>query len=270
MDILDEEGKRLYDNYIKARNEWTTYIAPRISEYFTNKLKEANKKYFRFDYLSFKNVTEEHTSADVSNKPENLKKLYRKLSLLFHPDKFTPRGSFPKGCNKNDNLFKFIKKLYDENDITKLSKINDMIDTLLDYDSDMIDNYIEMLEGKTIVENKMNDIGDYDYTQSLQYIMFVKNQFNIKDYYTPDEMINHIENDYLTDTEMKYYNMMKDDINIMTGLEKRQIRLEKEHQNLKEKLDQALKEQAQAEEELRILRENLTHLCSNKCEHHKN
>jgi hypothetical protein len=252
MDTLDEEGKMLYDNYIKARNEWTTYIAPKISEYFTKKLNDANKKYYRFNYLFFKNVAEDITSVDVSNKPENLKKLYRKLSLLFHPDKFTP-----KDCDANDNLFKFIKKLYDEDDITKLSKINDDIDILLDYNSDMIDNYIMVLEGKTVVENKPVDIGDYDYTQSLQYIMFIKNEFNINHYYTPDELINHIENDYITDSEIAYYNRMKDDINIMIGLERRIAKKEKECHEVKAKLAKALKEQEQAEEELRILQEQL-------------
>lgn len=247
MDTLDEEGKMLYDNYIKARNEWTTYVAPKISEYFTKQLKDANKKYYRFDYLFFKNVTDDITSVEVSNKPENLRKLYRKLSLLFHPDKYS----------LSDNLFKFIKKLYDEDDITKLSKINDDIDMLLDYNSNEIDNYIMVLEGKTVVENKMNDIGDYDYTQSLQYIMFVKNEFNINHYYTPDELINHIENDYITDSEMAYYNRMKDDVNIMTGLERRIAKKDKERQEVEGKLAQALKEQAQAEEELLILREQL-------------
>jgi hypothetical protein len=257
MDTLDEEGKMLYDNYIKARNEWTTYIAPKITEYFTKKLNDANKKYYRFDYLFFKNVTEDITSVEVSNKPESLKKLYRKLSLLFHPDKYTPKGSSPNGSIHSDNLFKFIKKLYDEDDITKLSKINDDIDMLLDYDSSEIDNYIMVLEGKTVVENKMNDIGDYDYTQSLQYIMFIKNEFNINHYYTPDELINHIENDYISDSEMAYYNRMKDDVNIMTGLERRIAKKDKERQEVEEKLAQALKEQAQAEQELRILQEQL-------------
>jgi hypothetical protein len=256
MDTLNEEGKMLYDNYIKARNEWTNYIAPKISEHFTKQLKDANKKYYRFDYLFDKNVTDDITSVEVSNKPESLKKLYRKLSLLFHPDKYS----------QNDNLFKFIKKLYDENDTTKLSKINDDIDMLLDYNSDMIDNYIMVLEGKTVVENKSVDIGDYDYMHSLQYIMFVKNQFNITDYYTPDELINHIENDYIMDSEMAYYNRMKDDINIMTGLERRNTRLDKEQQNLKDKLSHAIKEQADAEDKLRVLREKLNHMCSDKCE----
>ena len=111
---------------------------------------------------------------------------------------------------------------------TKISKINDDIDILLDYDSDMIDNYIVILEGKTVVENKPVDIYCYDYTQSLQYIMFVKNQFNINHYYTPDELINHIENDYITDSEINYYNAIKDDINIMTGLERRQAKKDRE------------------------------------------
>lgn len=249
MDTLDEEGKMLYDNYIKARNEWTTYIAPKITEYFTKKLNDANKKYYRFNYLFFKDVAEDMdiTSVEVSNKPESLKKLYRKLSLLFHPDKYS----------LSDNLFKFIKKLYDEDDITKLSKINDDIDILLDYDSSEIDNYIMVLEGKTVVENKPVDIGDYDYTQSLQYIMFIKNEFNINHYYTPDELINHIENDYISDSEMAYYNRMKDDVNIMTGLERRIAKKDKERQEVEEKLAQALKEQAQAEQELRILQEQL-------------
>jgi hypothetical protein len=59
------------------------------------------------------------------------------------------------------------------------------------------------------------------------------------------------------DSEMAYYNRMKDDINIMIGLERRIAKKEKERHEVKEKLDEALKEQEQAEEELRILQEQL-------------
>lgn len=247
MDTLDEKGKKLYNDYIKARNKWTTYISPKVTEYFQKTLKDANKEYYRFNYLFFKNITDDLTSCDITNKPENLKKLYRKLSLLFHPDKF----------KTNDSLFKFIKNLYDSNNLTKISKINDDIDMLLDYNSDMIDKYIMTLEGKNIVteQGETVDVQDYDYTTTLAYIMFIKNQINLNDYYTPEELINHIENDHITESEMQYYTMNNDDPNIKIGIEKRIIRLKRENTIMKEKLAQSMKQVADAEEKIRLLNE---------------
>ena len=154
MDTLDDHGKMLYDNYIKARNEWTSYVAPIAQNYIRDLLNKANKKYYRFEYLFAQygyNVTEDITSCDNSDKPKKIKKLYRKLSLLFHPDKF----------KTNENLFKFIKTLYDENNTTKLSKINEDIDILLDFSYEQIEDYIKCQSN--ITEKPIIDLADYDY-----------------------------------------------------------------------------------------------------------
>jgi len=248
MDTLDDHGKMLYDNYIKARNEWTNYIAPIAQNYIRETLNKANKKYYRFDYLFVNygySVAEDITSCDNSEKPDNIKKLYRKLSLLFHPDKF----------KTNDNLFKFIKTLYDNNDITKLTKINDDIDILLDFSSDEIEDYIEdaIKCQSNITETPVTiDLTDYDYTTTLQYQMFIKNNINIKDYYSPDELINHIENDYILDREMDYYNRNKDtDENIRIGLEKRLVKTQKELEKANQEWDNAKRQLEEAEKRLR-------------------
>ena len=220
MDTLDDHGKMLYDNYIEARDEWTNYIAPIAQDYIRDTLLKANKKYYRFDYLfvNYGNkIYDDITSCDTSAKPDNIKKLYRKLSLLFHPDKF----------KTNENLFKFIKTLYDKNEETKLSKINNDIDILLDFSYEQIEDYIKCQQDiipETNTVDNMTDYNpkDYDYTTTLQYQMFIKNNINMKDYYSPEELINHIENDYILDKEMNYYVMNKDtDENIKIGLEKR-------------------------------------------------
>ena len=248
MDTLDDHGKMLYENYIKARTEWTNYIAPIAQDYIRETLTKANKKYSRFDYLFVNygyNVAEDITSCDNSNKPENIRKLYRKLSLLFHPDKFTP-----KGCKTNENLFKFIKTLYDNNDITKLSKINDDIDSLLDFSYDEIEDYIKCQINITDKPITI-DLTDYDYTTNLQYQMFIKNNINIKDYYSPDELIDHIENDYILDKEMNYYVMNKDtDENIRIGLEKRLNKHLRELEQIKKAYSEAQQELAENEKKL--------------------
>lgn len=249
MDTLDDHGKMLYDNYIKARNEWTNYIAPIAHDYIRDLLFKANKKYYRYDYLFVNygfSVAENITSCDNSDKPENIKKLYRKLSLLFHPDKF----------KTNENLFKFIKTLYDNNDITKLTKINDDIDSLLDFSSEQIEDYIEdAIKCQTNVTDTPipdYDPKDYDYTTTLQYQMFIKNNINMTDYYSPDELINHIENDYILDREMNYYNMNKDvDENIRIGLEKRLSKTKKELEKANQEWDNAKRQLEDAEKRLR-------------------
>ena len=246
MDTLDDHGKMLYDNYINARNEWTSYVAPIAQNYIRDLLNKANKKYYRFDYLFAQygyKVAEDITSCDNSDKPENIKKLYRKLSLLFHPDKF----------KTNENLFKFIKTQYDENNATKLSKINEDIDILLDFSYEQIEDYIKCQTNITETATPHYDPKDYDYTTTLQYQMFIKNNINIKDYYSPDELINHIENDYILDREMDYYTRNKDtDENIRIGLEKRLSKTQKELDKARQEWDDAKK---QLEDAKKILRE---------------
>jgi curved DNA-binding protein CbpA len=250
MDTLDDHGKMLYDNYIKARNEWTNYIAPIAQNYIRDLLSKANKKYYRFDYLFAQygyKVTEDITSCDNSEKPENIKKLYRKLSLLFHPDKF----------KTNENLFKFIKTQYDNNDITKLSKINEDIDILLDFSYEQIEDYIKCQSTIVITEKQESAPADYDYTTTIQYQMFIKNNINIKDYYSPEELINHIENDFILDSEMQYYVMNKDmDDNIRIGLEKLVIKKDKELAQVRKEWEESKKKLEEAQKRLDEIKNN--------------
>jgi hypothetical protein len=77
----------------------------------------------------------------------------------------------------------------------------------LDLSYDEIEDYIKCQTNTTDTPMPDYDPKDYDYTTTLQYQMFIKNNINIKDYYSPEELIVHIENDYILDREMNYYTM---------------------------------------------------------------
>lgn len=253
METLDAQGKMLYDNYIKARNEWTAHIAPIAQQFIQDTLKNANKIYYRFDYVFANyniNMAGELTSCDNSNKSPHVKKIYKKLSLLFHPDKF----------KVNDNLFKFIKTKYDNNDTTILSKMNNDIDILLDFSCEEIDDYIKRQSSTTNKPIITDETQDYDYTTTMQYKMFISNNINMKDYYSASELINHIENDFISDKELQYYNIYKDsDDNIRIGLEKRVAKKNEE-------LNVARQQLTKTQKELNTLRQELDEAKKRNCD----
>lgn len=258
MDLLDEYGKKLYRAYLKSKQEWLDYVTPLATNFTLNKINESGKIYNRFSYLYFKIESEEEKAERIEREKkyntvstelqfestkasEECRTLYKKLSLMFHPDKF----------KTNDNLFKYIKTSYENNDIDVLNQIFQDILIISEKTADEIDDYIKNIPiiHKEILED--------DFTQTTAYKNFAKNKVDLDFYMSQDEMINHIENDYLLTNELKYYQLLsKTDKIIELGLIKRETRLQKEEtERLKKEcelleLQQQLKE-IQRELELR-------------------
>jgi hypothetical protein len=97
----DEIEQKLYNDYISAKHKYFTYIQPTYQ-----------KKYEEYIIKSEKIYTNE---AKIYNKPKvnkqkEIKRVYRKLSLIFHPDKY-PNAS---------NEMQLLNQLYEQNDLDTL------------------------------------------------------------------------------------------------------------------------------------------------------
>jgi hypothetical protein len=229
METLDEHGKKLYRAYLKAKQEWIEYITPIATDFTLNKIHETGKIYNRFSYLYFKietdlekeerlkretdNIMSPELKYDCIKSSEECRTLYKKLSLMFHPDKF----------KTNDNLFKYIKTSYENNDFDVLAQIfSDSIE-ISEKTSEEIDKYIRNIPiiHKEQIEN--------DFTQTEAYKNFTKNKVDLDFYMTQKEIADYIENSYLVTNELKYYELLgKTDDVIKFGLLKRELRLQNE------------------------------------------
>ncbi len=229
METLDEHGKKLYRAYLKAKQEWIEYITPIATDFTLNKIHETGKIYNRFSYLYFKIETESEKEErlnreknntisselkyDSVNSSEECRTLYKKLSLMFHPDKF----------KTNDNLFKYIKTSYENNDIDVLTQIFSDSVEISEKTSEEIDKYIRNIP----IIHKEQIEGDF--TQTEAYKNFTHNKVNLDFYMTQKEIVDYIENSYLVTNELKYYELLgKTDNVIKLGLLKRELRLQNE------------------------------------------
>ena len=230
MDSLDEYGKKLYRAYLKAKQEWLDYVTPLATDFTLNKIHESGKVYNRYSYLFFKVESEEEkaerierekkydtVSTELQFEPikvsEECRTLYKKLSLMFHPDKF----------KTNDNLFKYIKTSYENNDIDVLNQIFLDILIISEKTSDEIEYYI-----KNIPIIRKENL-ETDFTQTTAYKNFTKNKVDLEFYMSLEELVDHIENSYLLKDELKYYEKLSEtDQIIKIGLTKREIRLKDE------------------------------------------
>jgi hypothetical protein len=230
MDTLDEHGRKLYRLYLKAKQEWLDYITPIATDFTLNKIHETGKIYYRYSYLYFKIESESETAERIEREKsfknvsselyfdsvkssEECRTLYKKLALMFHPDKF----------KVNDNLFKYIKTSYENNDIDVLNQIFNDILIISEKTSEEIDQYIKNIP--IIWKENLED----DFTQTTTYKNFTKNKVDLDFYMTHDELVDHIHYGYLSDNEVKYYQLKSEtDEIIKIGLLKREIRLRKE------------------------------------------
>jgi len=104
LDALDEEGKQLYNNYKTHCDKWINYIKPKAIIKFNSYL-DTNKKIFnQYEYLNINGGIS--FSFSVNKEPDkNIRAKYKKISLLFHPDKYNNASSTQK-----NNLLKKLEK----------------------------------------------------------------------------------------------------------------------------------------------------------------
>lgn len=233
MEKIDEKGRIIYTNYINAKKEWSNYIRNIAIKEYNDRINELDKKYYKYAY--FKNDTNYiNKFCKSKNIDSEVKIIYKKLSLIFHPDKF----------NNSDILFKVINKAYTENNLDILTDINYKKEELVTYNEEQILNFIAILNGNNL---SLNDcfIGSQVYEWFMN-----KDDCAFDSFYTSEELINHIENDYMFDNEIKYYeDLSENDDFIKKGLLKRKIRLLKEeNKRLKEQIEMINKIKEETEE----------------------
>lgn len=228
---LDDEGKKIYNEFVKARTEWIKYIKPKAFQHF-NEFVEKEKRYFdRYEYLHsnmfYERYGDKKNNIQTANKvlDKELTAKYKKLSLLFHPDKFiNPR---------NNEFFILINKFYNDNNkliinaidlishfILELEDLDNVITNLNRLDiSSLLENYTNADDIFSILNNPnldtlgseenpynignvneecYNDAGDMDFLNSVCYKFYRGNddiQKYVKDkFITEEEIIERIKN----------------------------------------------------------------------------
>ncbi len=220
---LTEEGKKLYDGYMTAKNAWEAYVKIFASNAYCKRLSELGKKYGKYDYWGYESEKyREQSLNNIDTKKENMsdktKKLYRKLSLMFHPDKYT----------KTDRIFIIITSYANNNEVESLEHIDSLSSEILDCPNDSIlkliellgdkvklvqlftymkenDNIINFINGNINESENMNDSTDStnkesnccSFLNTNAYAWFMGNQHTRKMYessiYNEDELIEHLK-----------------------------------------------------------------------------
>ena len=119
MESLDQTGRLLYDSYINAQDAWISYIRPKAITKFDSYLSSAGRKYYKYEYYAdtTNGYMKDKTVQNTSKNPDMLAK-YKKLCILFHPDKFIHPSS--------TELFYLLKKWSDTNN----SQMLDILDRI--------------------------------------------------------------------------------------------------------------------------------------------
>jgi hypothetical protein len=142
-----DEGKKLYEEYIKSYKAWIQYIEMKIKYKQSEFLSKNNKKYYKYDYLSmYDNITNLYNEKSLTESTQSAesKLKYKKLSLLFHPDKF----------NITTSIFSFINK--HKSNIKILELLDSISDNILDKTKEEIDNIITKLDNEKFINNIIN------------------------------------------------------------------------------------------------------------------
>ena len=146
IDSLDNKGKQLYIEYIKSRNKWIDYIRPKAHKKFIDYLNSNNKHFDQYEYMNkhLSDAINQFTKHKHTPSKENTAK-YKKLSLLFHPDKFNYKSSL------SADLFVLINKFYSDNNDILINTIDTISHLILDTELNCLDNCL-----KNIITNLNN------------------------------------------------------------------------------------------------------------------
>lgn len=217
---LDDEGKKLYDDYIKAKEAWFAYCRPKVFANFNDYLNKTNRNFNRYEYY-----TSKYTNIDIKTRSEitdDNKKLYKLLSIKFHPDKFNKQNA--------DNFFAMINKAQNDNNDIFLQHILELSEEILNYTNDEFNKFYESLT-KDDEKSESQNISLEDSVQYKFYIGKTKNTDINFSYFTEEELIKEIETHYDVDFVKFYLNRYKDNENIKKAC---YIRMETENKKLLE------------------------------------
>ena len=140
MDHLDDVGDKIYSDYITHKHNWVKYIKEKSIKKMNDYLSKRKILFNKCEYYNY-------TLSDIQSKKiiidKDMKSKYNKLSILFHPDKFS--------IARSDEFFALINVFYTETNI-----IIDIIDVISQYilELDNLDNIITNLN--LIYKTKIN------------------------------------------------------------------------------------------------------------------
>lgn len=141
MSHLSEKGQRLFKEYLNAKKAWYNYIKDIANSEYNKQMDSLGKKYGVYDYIFYnsnKNTSASTSDDKKTNVPEKTKKLYRKLSCLFHPDKFS----------KTDKIFITITNYMNDNEFDCLDQIDKLSTHILDCSPELISFMASILSDK--------------------------------------------------------------------------------------------------------------------------
>jgi hypothetical protein len=138
METIDPYAQLLYDSYINTRNAWLSYIRPHAITKLNNYLFTTGRKYYKYEYYT--NATYRYmNNTPISAKPksQDIVAKYKKLCILFHPDKFTHPSSA--------DLFCLLKKWFDSNNSEMLDILDHIAHLVLEMPPTPEDNLSHLL-----------------------------------------------------------------------------------------------------------------------------
>jgi hypothetical protein len=147
MESLDQTGRLLYDSYITTRDAWISYIRPRAITRLNSYLASTGRIYPKYEYYT--NTTQgfmKDKSIPVAKpKSHAMVAKYKKLCILFHPDKFNHSSS--------TDLFHLLKKWFDSNNLEMLDILDYIAHLILEIPpSNELHNLLANLANRDILD----------------------------------------------------------------------------------------------------------------------
>ena len=159
LEPLDEEGQQIYQDYLIHQEKWGNYIRSRAIKYLNNYLETTGKLYDQYEYLTenLLNTNLDSNSNSNSSNPDNVyidKELtdkYKRLCVLFHPDKFINSSS--------TEFFTLITKFYKDGNKTIINAITTITDKILALpdNGNILSGICKTLTGN-LIENQLNHL----------------------------------------------------------------------------------------------------------------
>lgn len=215
MDTLDPEGLVLYQAYIKARDDWVAYIRPKAIQKLNDYLSSTGKKYYKYEYLHHKQYEYLADARELFSKErpksKELEAKYKKLCILYHPDKFQHSSS--------GDLFCTIRKFYDDEDEVMLDVLDSIAYIILGKPPELtLGNIIANLKNVNIT-NHIKELKNFN-NSGGGYKCDARELFEILNSSKPEEIAklsNHVESssnpDFLDTNAYKFFiddkNMIK-------------------------------------------------------------
>lgn len=136
LDTLDAEGKQLYNDYIIHCNKWINYIRPKAIRKLNDYLDTNKKTFNQYEYLTKQYSDSQHTRKVNKEPSKDITAKYKKLSLLFHPDKYSN--------SRSTEFFSLINKIYSDNNVVLINAIDTVAHLILELDN--LENIIANLD----------------------------------------------------------------------------------------------------------------------------